>query len=182
MPIYTKTGDKGKTSLFTGKRVFKDDPRIEAYGALDELNSVIGVILSSTTKTDKESIYITQTLLGVQVVIFPICSYLAGLKDVLKDIQLEEKIKKMEKDIDYMTDKMPTLNNFILPGGGVVGSHLHLARTVTRRAERHMVKLGRKQSLDPLVIKYINRLSDLFFTLARYANNIEKKKETIWER
>lgn len=182
MPIYTKTGDKGKTSLFSGKRVFKDDIRIETYGALDELNSVIGIILSDITKKNKENTYITQMLLGVQTTIFPICSYLAALKDVLSNIELSKKITEMEKDIDYMTSQMPKLNNFILPGGGVAGAHLHLARTVTRRAERLIVKLNKKQNVNPLVIQYINRLSDLFFTLARYSNYLEKKKEVIWER
>lgn len=182
MPIYTKTGDKGKTSLFSGKRVWKDDMRINAYGTLDELNSAIGIILSFNTKKTKENKYITRILLSIQKAIFPICSYLADLPDTLSDIDLNKKIQKLEKEIDYMTKKMPELSNFILPGGGVVGAHLHLARTVSRRAERKIIKLHKKEPVDIRVIQYVNRLSDLFFTLARYANHIEKKKETTWER
>lgn len=182
MPIYTKTGDKGKTSLFSGKRVWKDDIRIEAYGTLDELNSVIGIILSFNTKKNKESKYIDQILKRVQRSIFPICSYLADLPDVIHDVDLESEIKQFEKEIDFMTQKMPRLTNFILPGGGVAGAHLHLARTVSRRAERAIIKLYKKEKVDTRIIQYINRLSDLFFTLARYSNFIEKKKETIWER
>lgn len=182
MPIYTKTGDKGKTSLFSGKRVWKDDIRIEAYGALDELNSVIGVILSFLNKKDKESKKIIHTLLDVQGSLFPICSYLADLPDIVEDINLDEKIKSYELEIDRMTEKLPKLSNFILPGGGVVGAHLQNARTIARRAERIIIKLHRRENVDPRVIQYINRLSDLFFTLSRYANHIDKKKETIWER
>lgn len=182
MPIYTKTGDKGKTSLFSGKRVWKDDIRIEAYGALDELNSVIGIILSLNTKKDKESKKIIHTLLDVQSCLFPICSYLADLPDIVEDVNLNEKIKSYELEIDRMTVKLPRLTNFILPGGGVVGSHLQYARTIARRAERIIIKLHKKEKVDPRVIQYVNRLSDLFFTLSRYANYIDKKKETIWER
>jgi len=182
MPIYTKTGDKGKTSLFSGKRVWKDDVRIDAYGTLDELNSVIGIILSFNTKSTKEHKYITQILKRIQYSIFPICSYLADLPDTLSGIHLDSEIEHLEKEIDYMTKKMPELSNFILPGGGVVGAHLHLARTVSRRAERMIIKLHKKDSVDIKVIQYINRLSDVFFTLARYANFIEKKKEATWER
>ncbi len=182
MPIYTKTGDKGKTSLFSGKRVWKDDIRIEAYGALDELNSVIGVILSLQKKKDKESKKITHMLLNVQQTLFPICSYLADLPDIVEDVNLDNKIKSYEQEIDKMTAKLPQLSNFILPGGGVVGAHLQHARTIARRAERIIIKLHRKEKIDYRVIQYVNRLSDLFFTLSRYANHLEKKKETIWER
>ena len=182
MSIYTKTGDKGKTSLFSGKRVWKDDIRIEAYGTLDELNSVIGIVLSFNTKKTKESKYIARLLLGIQSAIFPICSYLADLPDVISDIDLDEKTRDLEKEIDFMTKKLPELSNFILPGGGVVGSHLHLARVVSRRAERSIIRLHKKEQIDIRVIQYINRLSDLFFTLARYSNHLEKKKEVIWER
>ncbi len=189
MPIYTKTGDRGKTSLFSGKRVWKDDVRIEAYGALDELNSVIGIILSLNAKTSQKNTYINHLLLDIQKTIFPICSYLADLPDILGDIDFENKLKMYELEIDHMTSQLPQLTSFILPGGGVMGSHLHLARTVSRRAERLIIKLhkkslpaGRQEKVDVRVIQYVNRLSDLFFTLARYANYIEKKKETTWER
>lgn len=182
MPIYTKTGDRGKTALFSGKRVWKDDRRIEAYGVLDELNSVIGIVLSSLSKKDKQNKRIIRILIDVQRSLFPVCSYLADLKDILGDIDLDQKVKVYEKEIDYMTGKMPALTNFILPGGGVVGAYLHLARTVSRRAERAIIHVHRKEKVDTRVIQYVNRLSDLFFTLARYQNFLDRKKETIWER
>lgn len=182
MPIYTKTGDKGKTSLFSGKRVWKDDVRIEAYGALDELNSVVGIILSLITNKSLKNKKIIHVLTDIQYTIFPICSYLADLPDILGDIEFDKKLKEYEELIDEMTDEMPQLDSFILPGGGVVGAHLHVARTVSRRAERLIIKLHKKTPVDVRVIQYVNRLSDLFFTLARYSNYIERKKETTWSR
>ena len=107
---------------------------------------------------------------------------MADLPDILSDIQFENKLKTHESQIDHMTSQLPQLTSFILPGGGVVGAHLHLARTTSRRAERLIIKLHKKEKVDLHVIQYVNRLSDLFFTLARYANYMEHKKETTWER
>ena len=182
MPIYTKTGDKGKTSLFSGKRVYKDDLRVETYGTLDELNSVIGLALSYKYKNDKKSRVVTQVLTDVQNTLFYIGSYFADLPDTVHDIDFEKKIKTFEESIDLVMKEMPNFTNFILPGGGSRGATIHIARTIARRLERLVVRLHRKQKVDSQVIQYINRLSDLLFAFARYSNFIEGKKETIWER
>lgn len=182
MPIYTRTGDKGKTSLFSGKRVYKDDLRVETYGTLDELNSVIGLAISHLNKKHKEGKKIIQVLVDVQRTLFYIGSYFADLPDTISDIDFDKKIKEFEKTIDYSMSQMPKFTNFILPGGGKGGATLHVARTIARRLERLIIRLHRKEKVDNQVIQYVNRLSDLLFALARYANHIEKKKETIWER
>lgn len=182
MAIYTKTGDKGKTSLFSGKRVYKDDLRVETYGTLDELNSVIGLALSKLSKTNKKSKLIIHTLTDVQSTLFYIGSYFADLKDTINDIEFDEKLKEYELAIDKVMNEMPQFTNFVLPGGGESGATLHVARTIARRLERLVIKLHRRQKVAPVVIQYINRLSDLLFAFARYANYIERKKETIWER
>ncbi|MCL4419039.1 cob(I)yrinic acid a,c-diamide adenosyltransferase [Patescibacteria group bacterium] len=172
MPIYTKTGDKGKTGLFSGIRVSKASPRIEAIGMVDELNSVIGLTISITTNRE-----IKKELIGIQKDLFVIGGALAN---PLQKVKLLERVKEFENKIDEMTKKLPPLFNFILPGGGKSGSALHLARTVARRAERRMVELSRKEKVPGDLIIYINRLSDLFLTMSRFVNHKEKKKETIW--
>lgn len=182
MPIYTKTGDKGKTSLFSGKRVYKDDLRVETYGTLDELNSAIGLSISYISKSNKESKYMVQLLTSVQSTLFYIGSYFADLPDVVNDIDFDTELTSFEKSIDRVMSEMPKFTNFVLPGGGKSGASLHVARTIARRLERLVVRLNRREKVDPRVIKYINRLSDLLFAMARYANFIEGKKETIWER
>jgi cob(I)alamin adenosyltransferase len=183
MPIYTRTGDKGTTSLITRERVWKSSIRVETYGTIDELNAVLGVIasfLESSPLSEKD--YISEILATIQNDLFFVGSYFAnpGQKDI--GVDLNAHTKSFEKKIDEMTTKMPELANFILPGGGVVGSHFHLARTVARRAERQVVRLLQEDVLEDSVIKYINRLSDLFFTLARFANFVEGKKEIKWKK
>lgn len=183
MPIYTRTGDKGKTSLFTGKRVWKDNARVEAYGSIDELNAVLGVVVFFISQMrSRQKTYIYNVVVDVQTTLFYLGSYLADLPDTLEDIDLEQKTSQFENKIDEMTLKMSPLSNFILPGGGAVGSFLQFARTVARRAERQLIRLSRTEELDKAVIVYINRISDLLFTLARFANFIEEKKEVIWSR
>lgn len=182
MPIYTKTGDKGKTSLFSGKRVWKDNVRVDAYGTIDELNSIIGVSASHLKLKNKNNSYLKNILIDVQRTLFYVGSYLADLPDTIENIDLEQKTSDFEKEIDFMTKKMPVLSNFILPGGGAVGSSLQHARTVARRAERSLVHLAKKEKVDARVVKYINRLSDFLFTASRFANHIQKIKEEIWER
>jgi cob(I)alamin adenosyltransferase len=176
MSIYTRTGDKGKTSLTNGARVSKASDRIEACGAVDELNSLIGVVVSEIrnpkSKIRKESIDIQNDLLEIG-------SALANPKTKLSDY-LEERVKQFEKLIDEMTLHMPRLNSFILPGGGKTGAQLHLARTVCRRAERRIVKLNAKEVIDANIVIYMNRLSDLLFTMARFVNFKEKKNEKVW--
>lgn len=178
MPIYTKTGDKGKTSLGSGQRVWKDDPRVNAYGTVDELNALVGVVQASLNARNKGFVKILTT---IQNDLFCIGSYLSNptLEDYIED--LAQHTEDFEKEIDEMTQKMPPLANFILPGGGKAGAHLHHARTVARRSERAVISLAKKEDVDIGVVKYLNRLSDLFFTMARFANYKARKKETIWK-
>lgn len=175
-PIYTRTGDKGKTSLFDGKKVLKSDRKVETYGTIDELNSVIG--LASVFIKDKS---VLKELAEIQNDLLEIGSSLA-VTDTLPLDQLKNRPEEFEKLIDKLTLKLPPLTQFILPGGGKGGAHLHLARTVTRRAERMVISLAQKEEIDPTLIIYLNRLSDLMFTFARYINFVEKKKENIWKK
>jgi cob(I)alamin adenosyltransferase len=177
MSVYTRFGDKGKTSLYGGKTVSKGSLRIDAYGSLDELNSTIGVVLSEI-KNPK----IKKELWLIQNDLFAIGASLSGNTE---NKQLEEYLKKrvtdFEKQIDSLSKKMPELMNFILPGGGKTGSFLHLARTVCRRFERRVAELSEKEKVNKETLIYINRLSDLLFTFARFINYQEKKKEIIWK-
>lgn len=183
MKIYTRTGDKGQTSLFGGKRVSKSDIRVEAYGTIDELNSMLGIVVSQISNHKSQITKVKKELEIIQQDLFAIGSYLASpeIKDQrLKIKDLPKRVEEFEKLIDRLTEKLPKLQNFILPGGGRAGAQLHLARTVCRRTERRIIALSKKESVDTGVIMYFNRLSDLLFTMARYMNHIEKKKETIW--
>ncbi|HUD09208.1 MAG TPA: cob(I)yrinic acid a,c-diamide adenosyltransferase [Patescibacteria group bacterium] len=177
MPIYTRFGDKGKTALHTGKTVSKGSVRVEAYGNLDELNSFLGVVLSQIK--DKK---IKQELLEIQNDLFEIGASLAGPGEK-KYQKLAQKLKvrvmEFEKEIDTLTQKLPKLKNFILPGGKT-GSLLHYARTIARRAERRTVILAEKEKVLKEVLVYLNRLSDLLFMFARIINHREKQTEIIW--
>jgi cob(I)alamin adenosyltransferase len=181
MAIYTRTGDKGKTSLFNGQRVFKSDLRMDTCGAVDELNSIIGAVLSIKYLV----LSIKKELIRVQNDLLDIGSALAKpsvSSQKLEVSSLVKRVKEFENFIDQMTAQIPKLSNFILPGGGKTGAALHLARAVCRRAERRVVALNRKQELDDSILVYFNRLSDLLFTMARFANFKEKKKEMIWRK
>lgn len=178
MAIYTRTGDKGKTSLMGGRRVLKSDIRVESYGSVDELNSVIGLVVATLsprhTKLKKE-------LEKIQHDLFAIGSYLASPSGDPISF-LSERVSDFEKLIDSQDKILPPLSNFILPGGGRAGASLHQARTVCRRVERGLVALMQKSEVDENVVKYINRLSDLLFSTARFVNHKEHKKETIWKQ
>jgi len=177
MPIYTKFGDKGKTALHTGKTVSKNSIRVEAYGNLDELNSFLGIIVSQIK--DKK---IKTELLKIQNDLFEIGACLAGpgeKQHLVLSKKLKKRVSEFEKTIDLLTEKLPRLKNFILPGGKV-GSLLHYARTIARRAERRTVALAEKEKVLSEVLVYLNRLSDLLFMFARAINYKEKQKETIW--
>jgi cob(I)alamin adenosyltransferase len=176
MPIYTRTGDKGKTSLFDGTRVLKSDKRVEAYGTIDELNSMIGAAAAHISTKNGT---VKKELGKIQHDLLDIGSTLAT-PHPMPVVGLEKRPKEFEQLIDKMTGKMPELKAFILPGGGKAGSILHVARTITRRAERQLVALMQKEEVDSAIITYINRLSDLLFTMARYVNHVEKKKEITW--
>jgi cob(I)alamin adenosyltransferase len=179
MVIYTRTGDKGQTSLLSGIRVSKADLRVETYGTIDELNSLIGGVLSMKYLVSS----IKKELIRIQKDLLSIGSTLAN-PDPKYSIQntkyFSTRIIDFENFIDEMTEKLPPLKNFVLPGGGKAGSMLHLSRTVCRRAERRIVALNNKEKIDTNIIIYFNRLSDLLFTMARFTNFKEKKKEIIW--
>lgn len=179
MPIYTRTGDKGQTSLFNKKRVPKFHLRVEAYGTVDELNSVIGAVLSIKYKV----LSIKNELVKIQNDLLDIGSALANpeKRNTKQETRYYKKrVKEFEGFIDEMTNIMPVLKNFILPGGGKSGSMLQFARTVSRRAERRVVELAEKENIDSNIVMYMNRLSDLLFTMSRFVNFKEKQKETIW--
>lgn len=176
MPIYTKKGDSGKTSLFDGKKVWKSDLKVDSYGTIDELNSTIGAASSFITNK-----LILRELEEIQNDLLEIGSSLA-VSSTLPADQLKKRPEDFEKLIDSLTDQMPVLSQFILPSGGKGGSLLHLSRTITRRAERNVVHLSQKESIDGIIIVYLNRLSDLLFTMARFVNYKDKKKEKIWKK
>jgi len=178
MKIYTKSGDTGETALFGGERVPKDALRIEAYGSVDELNSVIGVIRSYAPHKSLDV-----PLGKIQRQLFELGADLASPK--IRKSNYITRIKpshavSLEKIIDLLETKLQPLKTFILPGGSIIASQLHLARTVCRRAERNVVRLSRNENIGTAVIIYLNRLSDLLFVMARYANVLEGQQEVQW--
>ncbi len=182
MSIYTRTGDTGLTSLFGGKRVLKSEELVDVYGSIDELNSWVGYIAAEFSIPD-----VSQFLQTIQSDLFTIGSTLAGWSGDLS--MLEGRIKEMEARIDAMEKDLPPIRNFILPGGSVLGALTHIVRSICRRVERQLVglKVRKVQEVREvregdllLMIKYLNRLSDLFFMLARFINNKAGKKETVW--
>jgi cob(I)alamin adenosyltransferase len=179
--IYTKSGDTGETSLIGGKRVSKASDRVNAYGDIDEANAFIGIIISSIKYDD-----IKQLLQEIQKDLFVLSSDLAdpSYPDNPYNIPRVEEymISKIEKAIDSYNEELSELSNFILPGGSIASSLLHYARAVIRRAERSIVRLNVKTTINPLIIKYVNRLSDLLFILARVANKREGINDIIWTK
>lgn len=180
MKIYTKTGDKGTTSLFGGKRVEKDDLRIDTYGTVDELNALIGAAVSEIKDSE-----LLAVLKDIQIDLFTLGSDLATPENsniTFTVPRVDEKfIDKLEKYIDSYTDKLPELKNFILPGGSKGASLLHLARTVCRRGERAVVALQKSEDIGKFILVYLNRLSDLLFVLARYANLVTNTPDVEWK-
>lgn len=177
MKIYTKTGDEGTTSLFGGKRVHKDDIRIESYGTIDELNSFIGLLNASFVDEGQNSV-----LEDIQKRLFTIGSNLASDpdKDMITPDILEADVVALENQMDFMDEKLSPLRNFILPGGNTAVSYAHVCRTIARRAERRVITLDRLSPVDPLIIQYINRLSDYFFVLSRYIGHTDSIPEIAW--
>jgi cob(I)alamin adenosyltransferase len=178
MKIYTKTGDKGDTSLFGGVRVSKDEARIEAYGTVDELNSVLGVVRSGETNADINAILET-----IQLDLFALGADLATPRSVGKDVRrfTIEDARPLERIIDKLEESLPQLDRFILPGGSSAASMLHFARAVCRRAERAVVRLSRGEEVGEGTTIYLNRLSDLLFVLARHANRLSDTPEITWK-
>ncbi len=180
--IYTKTGDKGTTSLFGGTKVPKSHLRIEAYGTVDELNSFVGLLIDHLASPDSFATA-QNTLRGIQDRLLTIGSLLATEKETkykLPDL-LPDDIQQLETAIDAMDAILPPLKSFVLPGGHITVSTAHVTRCVCRRAERCCVRLQEEATpVDPLVIQYLNRLSDYLFTIARFAAHELRVQETPW--
>jgi cob(I)alamin adenosyltransferase len=178
LKIYTKQGDKGMTSLFGGTKLSKNHIRIEAYGTVDELNAFIGLLRDHSSKEMRKLL-----LHRIQENLFTIGSNLAvedPSKYKMPSLNNEE-VFVLEKEIDSMDSKLPTLKNFILPGGHQVSSYCHLARVVCRRAERRVVALAEAAVIDPIIIEYLNRLSDFLFVLSRMILIENGSEEVYWK-
>jgi cob(I)alamin adenosyltransferase len=178
--IYTKTGDRGETSLFAGGRVRKDSPRVEAYGTVDELNACLGMICAQLPDGE-----VLECLRHIQIELFDLGADLATPVTAVtrKDIPRarEEQTLRLEEWIDRYEEELPPLTRFILPSGSLAGATLHFARTVCRRAERQVVALEQMEQVNPELIRYLNRLSDLLFVLARLVNQQAQMPETTWD-
>jgi cob(I)alamin adenosyltransferase len=179
MKIYTKTGDGGETGLVDGSRVRKDHPRVAAFGDVDELNASIGV---ARTLAGED---VSQLLDAVQRDLFAIGAQIADPRARVasrkeKAALAESRVAELERAIDAREAQMPPLAAFVLPGGTPLAASLHVARTVCRRAERAVLSLGPADRVDPIVLVYLNRLSDLLFVLARHANHAAGHPETKW--
>jgi len=187
MKIYTKTGDKGETSLFSGQRVPKNDPFIDALGTVDECNSAIGAAVAllpmeSSFKTSREQ------LEYIQHALFDLGAALATPRTKAAPTKIEktrfdpETIELLEKWIDTMEEQLPPLHTFILPGGHPSGSMLHLARSICRRAERLVIPIHKHADVSDNVVIFLNRLSDYLFVASRHVNFLAKRPETLWEK
>jgi cob(I)alamin adenosyltransferase len=177
--IYTKTGDAGETSLFDNSRVSKADARVDAYGEVDELNACLGAARAAGVDPD-----IGDSLESIQKDLFAVGAHLADPSSRIADRVTkatigDERVTRLEETIDRLEAELPALRRFILPGGAPAGSWLHLARTVCRRAERRVIGLG-SGSVEPNVVVYLNRLSDLLFVMARAVNRRAGVPETEW--
>ncbi len=181
--VYTKGGDKGETSLIGGERVQKDDPFIEAYGTIDEVNACVGLFVEALA-TSAAGPHLTPILRRVQNELFNLGCELATpdpeRRAKLPHIE-ERHVTGLERDIDAVNDDLPALKSFVLPGGGQASAHAHLARTVCRRAERLVVTLMRQGHASELAIQYLNRLSDALFVWGRWAALKDGKDEPLWQ-
>ena len=183
MKIYTKTGDSGTTGLFAGPRVLKDNPRIAAYGSVDELNAVLGMVLQSL---DAGAADLSQTIRLIQSDLFSIGAELATPDPAAQHMCLlpEARISDLETSIDAMEEQLPPLKNFVLPGGCPASAALHWARTVCRRAERDVVHLSQQPGIADCsrIVIYLNRLSDWLFVVARLQNHLAGVADEPWIR
>jgi cob(I)alamin adenosyltransferase len=186
--VYTRTGDKGFTKLVGGKKVAKDAARIEAYGTIDELNSVLGLarVFNDDLKDRQPAAQrLDEIFRRLQNELFDLGSELATPPDFSYEGMFkvgEDEVKAVEKLIDELQKDLASLNSFILPGGGKVSGFLHQARTVCRRAERDILRLSREEEIGPGPLQYVNRLSDLFFVLSRWVSKNLGEPEYLWER
>lgn len=180
--LYTRTGDLGTTSLVGGKRIRKDDTRLEAYGTIDEFSSFLGAVLSDPDCPPHEK----ETLLGIQNMLFNLGGYLASEVNENGEnavwVLTDDDLKALEHEIDRLDSETPKVNAFVLPGGTPLSAKTHIARSVCRRAERRILTLAEREYVDPLLISYVNRLSDYLFILARYFNHIAGIDEITWHR
>lgn len=183
MKIYTRTGDDGLTALFGGERVYKDDLRVDAYGQIDELNSFLGSLLDTLSHAE-----IIQFCENLQHVLFNIGSIIATPDAKMQSklpVVLEQDIVYIEQCIDKYTEQLPLMTNFVLPAGHPQVSAAHICRTVCRRAERALVRLGQHTELNSqeiICLKMLNRLSDYFFVLARFLTQLNGANEVIWKK
>ena len=177
--VYTRTGDEGKTSLGTGKRVFKDDVRVQAFGAVDETNAFVGNAIASDIDPK-----LRQILQSVQNDLFHLGADLCipeSEKDSVAGPKIEQRhVDVLEKEMDELQKSLTPLQNFVLPGGTPSAASLHLARVVCRAAERHVVTLSNIEKVNPISLIYLNRLSDLLFVMARYENKRAGIAEPLW--
>ncbi len=182
MKIYTRTGDQGETGLYGGGRVPKDDPRVDAYGELDEANAALGAARAASLEPDLDALAaeFQHALfdLGAELATPPGANPKAAARVPRVDA---EAVATLEREIDRLTAELPAQTHFILPGGHPSGAALHLARTVLRRAERRVVQLHRAQPIRPEMLQYVNRLSDLLFVMARAVNHRRGAPEIRWE-
>ena len=176
MKIYTKTGDDGNTGLQGNFRISKSHPRIIAYGTVDEANAALGIVLANALDDD-----VAQVLTDIQNDLFLVGADLSNsnLNDVKNRVSLDM-IEKLEKHIDRFESDLPALTNFILPGGSPEAAQLHYARTVVRRAETLVVQLSERDEINSNCIRYLNRLSDLFFVMGRLINKRKKRDDVLW--
>jgi cob(I)alamin adenosyltransferase len=182
--LYTRTGDRGETGLFGGPRVPKDHPRVAACGTIDELGAALGVAMSSIRQRT-----LVASLQATQNDLFDIGAELSSGRPLRKDKRRastssldDTKTRRLEALIDEYDARLPVLRTFVLPSGSSAASSLHLARAICRRAERSVVTLARTETVKPAILAYLNRLSDLLFVLARYANKTARRREVRWRK
>ena len=182
--VYTKTGDKGKTSLVGGQKVLKSNIRIHAYGEIDELNSVVGLCIEELKLMNKDFSSLVVSLTKIQNDLFNLGTILATEPEDMTPSMpriAEDDIKVLEDEIDKANKELPILHSFVLPGSSKANAFLHLARTVCRRCERNCCDLYEEEKIDKIVISYLNRLSDNFFVWSRWVANELKHEENTWD-